>query len=52
MTPGFRPEPPTVPVPPHGDDWLDLAWFAAAAALGGPLAARSVSRLLPHTDVS
>lgn len=34
------------------EEWLGLTWFVAAAALGGPLAARATSRLLPHSDAS
>lgn len=36
----------------RGEEWLGLTWFVAAAALGGPLAARATSRLLPHADAS
>jgi hypothetical protein len=36
---------------PEGREWLGLGWFAAAAVLGGSLAARAVSRILPHAEV-
>jgi hypothetical protein len=36
----------------RGEEWIGLTWFVAAAALGGPLAARVTSRVLPHADVS
>ncbi|WP_299929488.1 hypothetical protein [uncultured Nocardioides sp.] len=36
----------------RGGEWLGLTWFVAAAVLGGPLAARATSRVLPHTDAS
>jgi hypothetical protein len=36
--------------PRRSEEWLGLTWFVAASLLGGPLAARAVSRILPQAD--
>ena len=44
---------PRVPTDlPRGEEWLELVWFPAASLLGGPLAARAATRVMPRTDVS
>jgi hypothetical protein len=46
-------DPVTLPADlPRGEEWLELVWFPAASLLGGPLAARAATRVLPRTDVS
>jgi hypothetical protein len=46
-------EPPVVPTDvPRGEDWLELVWFPAASLLGGPLAARAATRVMPRPHVS
>lgn len=36
--------------PRRSEDWLGLTWYVAASLLGGPLAGRAVSRVLPQVD--
>lgn len=37
---------------PRGEEWLQLVWFPASSVLGGPLAARTATKVLPRPDVS
>ena len=46
-------EPVSLPTElPRGEEWLELVWFPAASVLGGPLAARAATRIMPRADVS
>lgn len=37
---------------PRGEKWLQLVWYPASSVLGGLLAARTATKVMPRPDVS